>query len=209
MSGYRELAFVIRLWARLEISREQYKNAVIAMQTAFGMTRHLGQAPTIIQTLVGAAIGGSMCGELEQFVQSKDAPNLHKALVNLPEPLTDMEKAIEGESASLNDYDVAVRKQMEKQLKPAHDKVRMNSKRLDNHVNALQVVEAIRHFAATHDGQLPKALSDIKDLDVPNDLMSGKAFEYRRTASGATLKSAIPEGFKERHAIHYEITLKK
>ena len=209
MKGYRDLTFVIRLWARLEICRGRYKNATVAMQTAFGMAQHLGQAPTIVQTLVGAAAGGSVCRELEQFVQTKDSPNLHGALVNLPEPLIGVEKAIESERANLKDHNVLVRMQMEKILKPALDRVRLNAKRLDNHVNALQVVEAIRHYAATHDGQLPQALSDISDIDVPNDLISGQAFAYRRTASGATLKSAIPEGFKERHAIHYEIVLNK
>ena len=209
MKGYRDLTFVIRLWARLEVCRGRYKNATVAMQTAFGMAQHLGQAPTIVQTLVGAAAGGSMCRELEQFVQAKDSPNLHGALVNLPEPLIGVEKAIESERTNLKDHNILVRMQMEKILKPAHDRTRMITKRLDNHVNALQVVEAIRHYAATHDGQLPQALSDIKEMDVPNDLISGKAFEYRRTTTGATLQSAIPKGGNERDAIHYEITLKK
>ena len=203
LSGYRELAFVIRLWARLEISRGQYKNAVIAFQTAFGMAKHHGQGPTIVQTLVGGSIGGMMGRELEQYVQGKDAPNLHAALADMPEPLVNMERAIEDERAHLKDQNALAR------MKTAFDRVRLNSARLDNHVNALQVVEAIRHYAATHDGQLPQALSDISDIEVPNDKISGKAFEYRRTASGATLKSAIPEGLKERHAIHYEIVLKK
>jgi len=209
LSGYRELAFVIRLWARLEISRGQYKNAVIAFQTAFGMAKHHGQGPTILQTMVGGSIGGMMCRELEQYVQGKDAPNLHAALADMPEPLVNVERAIENERAHLKDQNALVRKQHEENLKPAYDRVRVNNTRLDNHVNALQVVEAIRHFAATHNGQLPKALDDISDIDVPNDLVSGQAFEYRRTASGATLKSAIPEGLKERHAVHYEIVLNK
>ncbi|OHB73839.1 MAG: hypothetical protein A2Z25_10240 [Planctomycetes bacterium RBG_16_55_9] len=209
MSGYRELAFVLRLWARLEISRGRYEDALAAMQTAFGMAKHLGQAPTIVQTLIGAAVGGLMCREIEQFVQQKDAPNLHAALAGTPEPLINVEKAIESERANLKDYNVLVRRQLEKQLKPAHDRSRLIVKRLDNHLNALQVVEAIRHYAATHDGQLPQTLSDIKDAAVPNDLVSGKAFEYRRTTKGATLKSAIPEGGNEKDAVHYEIVLDK
>ena len=150
-----------------------------------------------------------MCRELEQFVQDKDSPNLYAALANLPEPLIDVEKAIESERANLKDYNILTRKLLEKQLNPAHDRIRLNAKRLDNHVNALQVVEAIRHYAATHDGQLPQALSDIKDMNIPNDLISGKAFEYRRTVPGAMLKSAIPEGGRERDVVQYEIELKK
>ena len=202
---YRDIASVMQLWARLEICRGQYQNATIAMQTAFGMAKHLGQAPTIIQALVGASIGGMTCNELEQFVQCKDAPNLYKALTNLPEPLIDVEKAIMSEA----EYQKDINDQERKVIQTSHDRVRLNIKRLDNHVNALQVVEAMRHYATTHAGQLPQALSDIKDIEVPNDLMSGKAFEYRRTTKGAMLKSAIPRGFKERDAIHYEIVLKK
>jgi hypothetical protein len=209
LSVYRELTFVIRLWARLEISQGQYKGALVAMRTSFGMAKHLGQAPTIIQTLVGAAVAGVMCRELEEFVQEKDSPNLHAALANLPEPLVHIEKAIESEKANLKKYNILTRKVMEKQLESAHDRTRLIAKRLDNHLNALQVVEAIRHYVATHDGQLPQALGDITDMKIPNDLMSGKAFEYSRTATGAILKSAIPEAGNEKDAVHYEIVLKK
>lgn len=208
-NGYRDLTFVIRLWARLEICRGQYKNATVAMQTSLGMAKHLGQAPTIIQTLVGAAAAETTCREIEQFVQGNDAPSLFKALADLPEPFVNMEKAIESEKANLKDYNILTRKLMEKQLDPAHDRTRLIAKRLDNHLNALQVVEAIRHYAAAQDGQLPQTLSDIKDMEIPNDLINGKAFEYRRTSAGAILKSAIPEGGNERDAIDYEIVLKK
>lgn len=207
--GYRDLTYILRAQARLDYSRGRYKDALVAMQTSFGMAKHLGQAPTIIQAMIGGAMGGVTCREIESFVQCKDSPNLYAALANLPEPITDVNIAIESESANLKDYNILLRKQFEKQLKPAHNRVRLIAKRLDNHVNALQVVEAIRHYAATHDGRLPKTLSDIKDKDIPNDLISGKAFEYRRTVPGAMLKSAIPKGGKEKDAVHYEIEIKK
>jgi hypothetical protein len=208
LSDYRELAFVIRLWARLEISRGRYQDALVAMRIGFGMARQVGTAPTIVQGLVGSAVGALVCREIEEFVQQKDSPNLQAALAGLPKPLVNMEKAIESEKANLKNYNVLVRKQFEKQLEPAYDRARLIVKRLDNHVNALQVVEAIRQYAATHDGQLPQTLGDIKDT-VPNDLVSGKPFEYNRTDAGATLQSAIPEGGNERDAIHYDIVLEK
>lgn len=209
VNEYRKLVFVIQLWARLEISRGGYDGALLAMQAGFAMGKHLGEAPTLIQSLTGAAVAAVMCREVEQFIQRKDSPNLYWALAFLPRPFVDMEKAIEKEKANLKDYNALVRGQLEKQLEPAHDRARLIAKRLDNHVNALQVVEAIRHYAATHDGQMPQALSDIKDMAIPNDLMSGKPFEYRRTAEGAEVQSTVPEGGNERDAIHYEIVLKK
>ncbi|HCO95495.1 MAG TPA: hypothetical protein DIU00_16365, partial [Phycisphaerales bacterium] len=67
----------------------------------------------------------------------------------------------------------------------------------------------IRHYAATHNGQLPEKLNDISQMEVPMDMLSDKPFEYRRTATGAVLQSAIPEGGNERDAVQYEIVLKK
>jgi hypothetical protein len=181
------------------------------MQTGFGMAKQLGQAPTIMQAMVGMGVGALMCREVEQFVQRKDSPNVYTALANLPEPLVDVEKAIENEKAVgfAKVEDGLVRKQLEEQMEPAHDRVRMIAKRLDNHLNALQIVEAIRHYAATHDVQLPEKLSGISQIDVPKDLISNRPFEYRRTAAGATLRSAIPEGGKERDVICFKIVLKK
>jgi hypothetical protein len=208
-SGYRSLTFLLRLWARWEIVRGGHDGALLAMQTGFAMGRHLGQAPTNIQAQVAMAVGGAMCKEIEQFMQSKDSSNLYWAIAGLPRPLIDVEKSIESERANLKDYNFLVRRQFEKILKPAHDRTRMIAKRLDTNLNALQCVEALRHYAASHDGQLPEQLSDISDVDVPEDVLTGKAFEYRRTEEGAVLQSAIPKDGKPKDAVRYEIILEK
>ena len=209
LDEYRELAFVIRLWARLEISRGGHEGALLAMQAGFAMARDLGQAPISLQVQVATAVGEVMCREVEQFIQRKDSPNLYLALADLPRPFVDVEKAIEKERANLKDYNVLVRRQFEEQLKPVHDRMRMIQRRANTRLNALQCLETIRHYAATHEGQLPETLSDMSDVEIPKDLMSGNAFEYHRTTTGATLQSAIPEGGNERDAVHYEIVLKK
>ena len=208
---YRKLAYILELWARLEISRGGYEGATIAIRTGFGMARHLGQGPTILQGLVGSAVGGIMCRELDLYLQGKDSPNLYRALADIPRPLVEMEQAIENEKkVDLSSVtNKLMREQIKKQMALSFDRTRLTSKRLDNILNGLQCVEAIRHYAATHDGQLPENLSDISQIEVPKDVVSGKAFEYRRMSSGATLQSAIPKGGKERDAVHYEIVLKK
>lgn len=58
LTEYRKLSFALGLWARLEICRGQYEVVLAAMQTAFGMAKQLGQAPTIIQAMVGMGVGG-------------------------------------------------------------------------------------------------------------------------------------------------------
>ena len=209
LSGYRKLAFVLELWARWELASGGYDGALLAMQAGFGMANHLGQGPTIIQNLVGVAVGALMCKEVELFVQGKDSPNLYWALANLPRSLANMEKAIDKETANLKSYNLLLRKQFEKQLEPAHDRTRLIAKRLDNNLNALQSVEAIRHYAAIHEGRLPDELSDISELEVPKDLMSDKAFDYRRSGASALLQSVMPDGGDAVDTVRYEIVLKK
>jgi len=212
LTEYRKLSYIVKLWARLEISRGGHEGAAtIAIRTGLGMARHVGQGPTILQGLVGSAIGGIMCRELELYLQGKDSPNLYRALANLPRPFVDIEKAIKNEmKVSLDSApNELIRKQITKQMESSLDGTRRISKRLDNNLNGLQCVEAIRHYAAAHNGRLPQTLADIKDMEIPVDLMSDKAFEYQRTAKCATLCSAIPEGGSERDVINYEIVLKK
>jgi len=209
LSEYRSLSFLLELWARLEIVSGQYDGALLAMQTAFGMARHLGQAPTCTQAMVGTAIGGMMCKEVELFIKGKDSPNLYWALANLPRPLADVKNAIESDRTNLKDYNFLVRRQFEKQLKPAHDRMLLIAKRLDNNLNALQCVEAIRDYAATHDGRLPEKLGDISDLELPKDVMCDKAFKYQRIATGALLQSEMPEGGDAVDTARYQIVLKK
>lgn len=208
-SGYRNLGFLIRLWARLEIVRGQYDSALPAMQTGFGMARHVGQGPTTTQAMVGTAIGATACVEVELFIKGEDSPNLYRALANLPRPLVDVTKAIESERANLKDYNFLVRRQMEKVLKPAHDRMLHIEKRFQNNLNVLQCVEAIRHYAATHDGRLPDKLGDITDLELPKDAFTDEPFEYRRTDRGAVVESAMPEGGDSVDVTRYEVILKK
>ena len=173
------------------------------------MGRHLGQGPTTTQAMTGTAVGGVMCREVELFIKGKDAPNLYWALANLPEPLADVQTAIDGERANLKDYNFLLRRQFEKQLKPAHDRMLSMAKRMDTNVNALQCVEAIRHYAATHNGRLPEKLADIGDIKVPIDLMNDRAFGYQRTATGAVLQADVPKGGQEHDIIRYQVILKK
>jgi len=208
-SGYRHMGFLIRLWTRLEIVRGQYDSALLAMQTGFGMARHVGQGPTTVQAMVGAAIGAVMCREVELFIKGKDSPNLYWAMANLPRPLVDVAKAIESETGNLKDYNFLVRRQLEKQLKAAHDRMLHIANRFVNNLNVIQCVEAIRHYAAIHDGRLPEKLSDITDLELPKDVFNDKPIEYRRTARGAVVQSAMPAGGHAVDMTRYEVILRK
>jgi hypothetical protein len=59
--------------------------------------------------------------------------------------------------------------------------------RIDRQIAALRCVEAVRLYAAAHDGKLPASLNDVKDAPLPLDPMKGKAFDYRRVGDRAFL----------------------
>ncbi|MEN6426298.1 MAG: hypothetical protein ABFE13_13100 [Phycisphaerales bacterium] len=209
LQEYRRLALVIRLWARMEIADEGYEGAILAFQTGFGMARHLGQAPTTMQVLVGVAVGSVMSREVGEFVQREGAPNLVLALASMPRPFVDTEELIEMDrrNALAEWKDKMSSEQIESELKKSHDPIRLLVKGFDCDLAALQCVEAIRAYAAAHDGKLPMVLTDITEGSVPQDPMSGGPFRYSRTGLTAVLESTLPAGVAERRRIRYEISI--
>jgi len=208
---YRELAFIVALRARHEMAQGQYEGAVLTLQTGFGMARHLGRAPTLLHTLIGAAVGGVMCAELEQFVQGENAPNLYHAFDRLPAPLVEVERAIENETQAglAKISNETLRQQLERQLGAAHNRARLVARRLDTNLAALQCVEALRAYAASHKGSLPQKLSEIGDIPLPPDPFSDRPFEYERKGLGAVLASVVPSGGNEVDMTRYEIALRR
>jgi hypothetical protein len=212
VNEYRRLAFAIRLWARLEITQGECEGAMLPIQTGLGLARHLGQAPLLIQLQMAVAAANSICGEIEQLVQRDDSPNLYSSLAHLPRPFVNPEKAIDAErQATFARFSgtLVSKGQLESQMKPVHDRTRALAKKLDSDLAMLQCVEAIRSYAASHGGQLPQTLAEIKEVSIPNDPMSGAAFRYTRTGATAVLESTVPAGGEKRDELRYEITVKK
>ena len=87
--------------------------------------------------------------------------------------------------------------------------------RIERKIAALRCLEAIRLYAANHDGKLPVSLTDIKVVPIPVDPYTGEPFVYMVTGEKATLSSAaiaspVP-GRKPnpQDALYYEIVLKR
>jgi len=78
--------------------------------------------------------------------------------------------------------------------------------RLDRRVAALRVVEAIRLYAASHDGKLPEELNQVTEVPVPEDPATGKPLYYRRDGAAAVL--TMPE-FGLTGTPSYRITIRK
>jgi hypothetical protein len=95
-------------------------------------------------------------------------------------------------------------------IEKSYDKVKMAQTRLDQRLALLRCVEALRLYAAEHEGKLPDKLSDI-DVPLPDDPFTGKPFVYQLEGETSHLRGTPPRALKENPAfnIHYEITIRK
>lgn len=60
--------------------------------------------------------------------------------------------------------------------------------RTDRRIAELRLLEALRHFAATHGNRLPRQLSEIQDVPLPLDPVTGRVFEYRLDGETAIIE---------------------
>lgn len=84
-------------------------------------------------------------------------------------------------------------------------KVFQSQAMLERKIAALRCIEAIRLYAAAHGGKLPATLGEIKEVPIPVDPITGKAFEYE--AHGDKAKLAAPNFAKGSSLLTYEINL--
>jgi hypothetical protein len=93
---------------------------------------------------------------------------------------------------------------------PAVIKVRRAQDRVNQRIALLRHVEAIRLYAAEHDGKVPAKLADVK-LPLPVDPFTGKPFLYKVEGSTAIIKGSPPKGETKNAAynVQYEVTIKK
>lgn len=94
-------------------------------------------------------------------------------------------------------------------LIPAIDATMRAQDRLERMIAALRVIEALRLYAAAHDGQLPEKLSQVTTVPVPNDPGTGKPFEYKRDGAGAVLIGRLPGQPLENTGLRYRLTMRK
>jgi hypothetical protein len=79
--------------------------------------------------------------------------------------------------------------------------------RAQRRIAALRAVEAIRMYAASHDGAPPERLDAVEAVPVPRDPTTGEPFAYRREGDAAILSSPAPGDGGP--ALEYRITIAK
>jgi hypothetical protein len=95
-------------------------------------------------------------------------------------------------------------------LVPPLQKVRGAQGRLEQRIALLRHVEALRLYAAAHDGKLPEKLADCP-VPLPPDPFTGKPFVYKVAGQTAHLRGTPPRGYENNPAcnLHYELTVQK
>ncbi len=91
---------------------------------------------------------------------------------------------------------------------PSLGKARAQFVRLDKQFAALQTIEAIRIYAAAHEGRLPAALADIQEVPVPINPMTGEPFPYKLSGDSAVLEAPSPKGLSQ-YDQRYILTIRK
>lgn len=92
-------------------------------------------------------------------------------------------------------------------LVPALQTAMQRFMKLDRRIASLQCVEAIRAYAASHEGKLPEKLEDLIDTPAPLDPATGEPFQYQLTGQTAVLDAPLPN--TPERGFRYEITIEK
>jgi hypothetical protein len=77
-------------------------------------------------------------------------------------------------------------------LLPAESRVCLAQAKSQRQFAALRCVEAIRIYAAAHAGKLPPSLSEIKEVPIPVNPVTGKAFPYHIEGDISVLVADAP-----------------
>jgi hypothetical protein len=75
---------------------------------------------------------------------------------------------------------------------PAVQKVMLARVRTERRLALLRTVEALRYYAAEHDGKLPPSLAAVTAVPLPRDPFTGKSFEYELRGDVAQLRGPPP-----------------
>jgi hypothetical protein len=81
------------LQVRVALADGDFNRAVHQLETCFAMSRHVGEGPVLVSSLVAVALASQFTGAVADFVERPGAPNLYWALAALPRPLIDLSRA--------------------------------------------------------------------------------------------------------------------
>jgi len=193
----RWLGRLLALKARLQIAEGKREEALQTLRTMFALSRHVARQPFLISGLVGVAIANQAFGELERFLQAKDAPNMYWPLTNLPHPLIDLEAGLHLEYSAV--YRVLPELQDARTGEFAAEEWDRRAARLLERFRSLVSLEGSREEArAWKDASDEEALEKSYEVAKANLLNRGhSAAEIDKMPRSRAVLLDIAEGFDE------------
>jgi hypothetical protein len=168
----RVLATALQVRFRIEVAGRRFDDAVRTTKTMFALARHLGEHPAEAANLTGLSVAELAVDTLEEMVQQPDCPNLYWALTDLPRPLVDLRKGLQG-SCTLVAAD----------FRPIRDDAVMTAEEMENVVSRLSGLMA---FAREQAGETPRSLRASLKTHVADQqrvrAIRDRLFEARRAA---------------------------
>jgi hypothetical protein len=138
------LATALRVRFRGEVAGRRYDAAARTAKTMLAFARHLGEYPAEAANQLGLSAAQLAFDTLDEMVQQPDAPNLYWALTDLPCPLVDVRKGLQGD-----------RTLVVTELRPLRDDAAMTEEQIEKLVSRLS---GVMGFAREQAGQEPRSL---------------------------------------------------
>ena len=95
------LAAALQVRFRAEVAGKHFDSAIRTAKTVFALSRHLGEHPSEVANVLGLWVAHLGLNTLTEMVQQPGCPNLYWALTDLPCPLVDLRKGVQGERTLL------------------------------------------------------------------------------------------------------------
>jgi hypothetical protein len=117
----------------------------------------------------------------------------------------------QGLAASMQTYEESWRKLMGEPFTWglwSSSMLQVSSLMTDREIAVLQVIEALRLYAAVH-GSLPDSLEAIREVPVPCDPVTGKPFSYKAEGEKATVSGPRVKQMRFSRPLLYELKLAK
>ncbi|MCK4283249.1 MAG: hypothetical protein KAX44_02945 [Candidatus Brocadiae bacterium] len=92
-------------------------------------------------------------------------------------------------------------------LLPALRRAGFQIVKIDRRVAALRCVEAVRLYAASHNGELPRSLDDVTQVPIPLNPATNEPFDYRVFADKAVLWAPVDPQESAERALRYELSI--
>ncbi|HTU90107.1 MAG TPA: hypothetical protein VMF69_08540 [Gemmataceae bacterium] len=175
----RILAEALQVRFRIEVAGHRFDDAVRSAKTMFALARHLGEFPAESANFLGLTVAGLAVDTLNEMVQQPDCPNLYWALTDLPRPLVELRKGLQGDCTL-----------KETEFRPLREDAVLTEEQLEKVVSRLSGVMA---FGREQAGQAPRSFraslaARVKDAERVRDARA-RLFAERR----AVLVAHVPE----------------